>query len=66
MDNSFTSTDMTVPQVRRCLNQIRIAWSQHSPNSVFYPSKLLTNGVSIETFALAQVNESHKKRHVKK
>lgn len=57
--------DMTIPQVRKSLHQLRASWAENSPNSVFYPSKLLSNGMSMETFALAQVSGSHKKRHSK-
>ncbi len=57
--------DMTVPQVRKALHQLRAAWAENSPTSVFYPSKLLSNGMSMESFALAQVSGSHKKRHSK-
>jgi hypothetical protein len=57
--------DMPVPYVRKALGEMRIAWNDNSPNSVFYPSQPLSNGMPMETFALAQVCGSHKKRHSK-
>ena len=56
---------MSVPQVRKNLQETRIAWGQNSPTDVFYPSQKLTSGYSIEDFAYRQVQGSHAKRHSK-
>jgi hypothetical protein len=66
---------MSVPQVRKNLQLMRTAWSQHSPENIFYPSAPLPTVTSnnnnnticsFELFSYHQVKGNHNKRHQKR
>jgi hypothetical protein len=50
---------------RKALNEIRSASQKHSPEEIFYPTLLLSNGQSMEQFALDHANLHHRKRYLK-
>jgi len=69
MSSSFSSSpelspeQLSIPQIRKYLHDIRDSWSKHSTESLFLPSQHLPNGMSYESFALKQVLQSNQKRH---
>lgn len=71
-DSASSLFPMSVPQVRKNLQLMRTAWSQHSPENVFYPSAPLPpignqNAIcSFELFSYHQVKGNHNKRHQKR
>ena len=58
------STQLTTDN-RKALNEIRSASLLHSPEEIFYPTLLLSNGMTMENFALDHANLSHRKRYMK-
>lgn len=55
-------SSMSVANVRRALSQMRVAWSEHSPDSPIDITCKLFNGMSIAHFALLFVMGHHTKR----
>ena len=59
------ASELSLPEMRRALAEIRKAWAAHSPEEICYPTRVLANGLTIETVALAKVCEGHRRRHQK-
>lgn len=63
---------ISIVQVRKIMQEVRTAYNKNTASAVFFPSNPVTSVVfddghciSMETFALSQVIENHKKRHSK-
>lgn len=56
---------ITVPCVRKALNEIRQLWARNSAAEVFRPSDNLVQDLTIEQFAFLFVLGQHNKRHHK-
>lgn len=51
---------------RKALNEIRTASQKHSPEEIFYPTLLLSNGTTtMEKFAFDHAYLNHRKRYLK-
>lgn len=57
---------MTVGEVRRNLDTIRKRWRQQGRDEPFFMTDPLSNGFTVETFAVKFVIGHHFKRHQKK
>ncbi len=55
-------SSMSVANVRRALSQMRLAWSEHSPENPIEITFKLFNGMTIAHFALLFVMGHHTKR----
>lgn len=58
-------SDMSVADVRKALSNIRKEWQRHSYVHPFFPSKKLTDDMTISEFAFKFVMGHHAKRHAK-
>lgn len=56
---------MSVAEVRKALQQIRDRWKHHSPDSLFFPSDLLFNNMTMQEFAYKFVLGHVERRHHK-
>ena len=57
--------DMSVADVRKALALMRKEWYKHSSVQPFFPSKLLTDKLTMADFAFKFVMGHHEKRHQK-
>lgn len=66
-DRSMTSAidSMTVADVRKSLAFMRKEWLRHSCVNPFFPSKKLSENLTISEFAFKFVMGHHAKRHAK-
>jgi hypothetical protein len=66
-DRKMTSAinNMSVADVRKALSNMRREWSKHSCVQPFYPSKMLTEDMTIAEFSFKFVMGHHAKRHAK-
>ena len=58
-------SDMSVADVRKALSNMRKEWQKHNSVQPFFPSKALTNDLTISEFAFKFVMGHHAKRHAK-
>lgn len=66
-DRKMTSaiSDMSVADVRKALSNMRKEWQRHSYVNPFFPSKMLTEDMTISEFAFKFIMGHHAKRHAK-
>lgn len=66
-DRKMTSAinDMSVADVRKALANMRKEWQKHNYVQPFFPSKYITDDLTISEFAFKFVMGHHAKRHAK-
>lgn len=57
--------EMSVADVRKALSNMRKEWQKHNYVQPFFPSKQLTDNMSVSEFAFKFVMGHHAKRHAK-
>lgn len=67
MDNHSSAKEdvPAIAQTRKNLNEVRVAWANHSIHTPMFLSSMLSNGVSMQEFSYSQVTAHHLRRHGK-